>query len=81
LIGFSSKGIDKNKAKRGVWRIPEKTLFLIAMLGGSLGSILGMNKFRHKTKHRTFSIGMPSILIIQFIIIVYFMVVHCFCPL
>ncbi|WP_455718052.1 DUF1294 domain-containing protein [Anaerosporobacter sp.] len=68
LIGFASMGIDKSKAKRGEWRIPEKTLFLIAILGGSIGSILGMNKFRHKTKHRTFKIGMPSILVIQLLI-------------
>lgn len=71
LMGFASMGIDKSKAKRGAWRIPEKTLFLIAILGGSIGSILGMNKFRHKTKHKTFTIGMPVILIVQVIVIVY----------
>ena len=56
---------DKQKAKKGLWRIPEKTLFLISILGGSLGGILGMYIFRHKTKHWKFVIGMPLILILQ----------------
>lgn len=71
IIGFASMGIDKSKAKRGAWRIPEKTLFLIAILGGSIGSILGMKQFRHKTKHKTFTIGMPTILLVQAAIILY----------
>lgn len=58
-------GIDKKKAKKGAWRIPEKRLFFIALLGGSIGSILGMKTFRHKTKHWYFVWGMPAILIIQ----------------
>lgn len=71
-IGFASMGIDKSKAKRGAWRIPEKTLFLIAILGGSVGSILGMKQFRHKTKHKSFTIGMPAILLVQVLVILYF---------
>lgn len=71
-IGFASMGIDKSKAKRGAWRIPEKTLFLIAILGGSIGSILGMKQFRHKTKHKSFTIGMPAILLVQAAVILYF---------
>lgn len=71
IIGFAIMGIDKSKAKRGAWRIPEKTLFLIAILGGSIGSILGMKQFRHKTKHKTFTIGMPVILLVQAGIILY----------
>lgn len=71
IIGFASMGIDKSKAKRGAWRIPEKTLFLIAILGGSVGSIVGMKQFRHKTKHKTFTIGMPAILLVQAAIILY----------
>lgn len=71
IIGFASMGIDKSKAKRGAWRIPEKTLFMIAILGGSVGSILGMKQFRHKTKHKTFTIGMPAILLVQAAIILY----------
>lgn len=65
LAGFLSMGVDKNRARKGAWRISERFLFLIAILGGSLGSILGMQVFRHKTKHRKFVIGMPVILIIQ----------------
>lgn len=52
IIGFLSMGIDKYKARRGLWRIPEKTLFIIAIIGGSIGSILGMRSFaiRRNTK-------------------------------
>ncbi len=67
LIGLALMGIDKAKAKRRKWRIPEATLFLVAAIGGSIGSILGMYIFRHKTKHLTFTIGMPVILLIQII--------------
>lgn len=70
LIGYISMWSDKKKAIKGKYRIPEKTLFLIAILGGSIGSILGMQKFRHKTKHWYFKYGMPLILIIQIGIIV-----------
>lgn len=65
LAGMLSMGIDKQKAKKGAWRLPERTLFLIALMGGSLGSILGMQLFRHKTRHRQFVIGMPVIAVIQ----------------
>lgn len=65
LIGFALMGIDKYKAKKHLWRIPEKTLFLAAVLGGSVGTIAGMYTFRHKTKHWYFVIGMPAILILQ----------------
>ncbi|WP_207717317.1 DUF1294 domain-containing protein [Anaerosporobacter faecicola] len=71
-VGFAIMGIDKSKAKRGAWRIPEKTLFLVALLGGSIGTILGMQKFRHKTKHKSFVYGMPAILILQLILVIYF---------
>ena len=72
LIGFFAMFLDKQKAKRGKWRIPEKTLFLMAIIGGSLGTTLGMHMFRHKTKHWYFKFGMPFILIIQLILIIYF---------
>ena len=72
LIGFFSMFLDKQKAKRGKWRIPEKTLFLLAVIGGSLGTTLGMHVFRHKTKHWYFKFGMPMILIVQIILIIYF---------
>ncbi|MGN0472845.1 MAG: DUF1294 domain-containing protein [Lachnospiraceae bacterium] len=68
LAGFFSMGIDKRRAIRHAYRIPEATLFLIAALGGSLGSILGMRHFRHKTRHRKFVWGMPGILILQIIL-------------
>ncbi len=68
ITGFCSMGIDKSRAKKNQWRIQEKTLFLIALLGGSVGSILGMYSFRHKTKHRSFVYGMPAILLLQVIL-------------
>lgn len=58
-------GVDKKRAKEGRWRIPEKTLFLSAILGGSIGAILGMHLFRHKTKHWYFRYGLPAILLVQ----------------
>ena len=69
LVGFFSMLIDKRRAKKNQWRIPEKTLFLFAILGGSIGSNIGMRLFRHKTKHWYFVYGMPAILLIQIIII------------
>lgn len=65
VIAFALMGIDKYKAKGHKWRVPEKMLFLSAILGGSVGSLVGMSLFRHKTKHWSFRIGMPVILIIQ----------------
>ena len=65
LTGFFAMFLDKQKAKKGKWRIPEKTLFLFAFLGGSLGTTLGMHSFHHKTKHWYFKFGMPLILILQ----------------
>lgn len=65
LAAFSLMGWDKRQARRGGWRVPEKTLFLSALLGGSPGAILGMQLFRHKTKHWYFKFGMPAILIVQ----------------
>lgn len=71
LIGFLSMWIDKRKSIKQEWRTPEKTLFYIALLGGSIGSILGMYLFRHKTKKLKFTIGMPVILICQIILMAY----------
>ncbi|MDE5950638.1 MAG: DUF1294 domain-containing protein [Acetatifactor sp.] len=65
LAGFSSMGIDKKRAIRHQWRISEATLFLIALLGGSLGSIIGMQLFRHKTRHWYFVWGMPVIFFVE----------------
>lgn len=71
LTGFFAMFLDKQKARRGKWRIPEKTLFLLAIIGGSLGTTLGMHTFHHKTKHWYFKFGMPLILIAQVALIVY----------
>ena len=70
LIGFLLMGIDKRKAVKRAFRIPESTLFIVALIGGSLGSLLGMYTFRHKTRHWYFVYGMPAILILHIIVIV-----------
>lgn len=57
--------VDKQKARRGVWRIPEVTLMGVALIGGSLGAIAGMYLFRHKTRHLKFTLGLPLILAVQ----------------
>ena len=65
IVGFAIMGIDKRKAIKRTFRIPEATLFIVALIGGSIGSIAGMQVFRHKTRHWYFVLGMPAILIIQ----------------
>lgn len=65
VIAFILMGIDKRKAIKHKWRVSEKTLWITAIIGGSVGSIIGMRMFSHKTKHRQFTVGMPFILIIQ----------------
>lgn len=64
-VGFGVMLYDKYLAKNNLWRIPEKTLFGIAAFGGSIGCIAGMYIARHKTKHKAFTIGMPTILLVQ----------------
>lgn len=63
-------GVDKEKAKKGLWRISEAKLLLIAIIGGSAGAIVGMRIFRHKTKHPKFYIGLPVILLLQVLAVV-----------
>lgn len=70
LIGFAMMGIDKYKAKKRAFRIPEATLFTVAAVGGSIGSIIGMYAFRHKTRHWYFVYGMPLILVLQIALLV-----------
>ena len=70
LVGFLMMGIDKRKAIKGAFRIPEATLFIVALIGGSIGSIAGMYTFRHKTRHFSFVYGMPAILILQVILVI-----------
>lgn len=74
LIGFLAMFIDKQKAKRGAWRIPEKSLFMLTLLGGGIGTIAGMYTFRHKTKKLYFTIGFPVILITEIALIIYWIV-------
>lgn len=71
LLAFVLYGIDKLKAKKGAWRIPEATLLLVAFLGGSVGAFLGMEIFRHKTKHAKFKILVPLFLILQIALAIY----------
>lgn len=71
IVGFLAMGIDKKRAKMMEWRIPEKTLFLITLFGGGIGTISGMYTFRHKTKKKYFTIGLPAILIIETICVFY----------
>lgn len=71
LIGFLAMGIDKYKAKRNYWRIPEGTLMMLAVLGGGIGTISGIYVFRHKTKKMKFTVGMPTILISEIALIIY----------
>ena len=63
--------VDKQKAKKKLWRIPESTLLLSAAIGGSIGSLAGMYTFRHKTKHLKFTLGVPAILILQIAAVLY----------
>lgn len=72
-VGFLLMLVDKRKAKKNRWRIPEKTLMGAAVLGGSIGCLLGMYTFRHKTKHPKFTIGIPVILAVQAVLVVIIM--------
>ncbi|MBQ2828388.1 MAG: DUF1294 domain-containing protein [Clostridia bacterium] len=69
IVTFFVFGIDKKKAKKSKWRISEKALFVLSAIGGSLGALSGMYTFRHKTKKKTFKIGIPAILIVQIVLI------------
>ena len=69
LITFAVFGLDKAKAKMNSWRIRERTLFILAIIGGGIGAFLGMKVFHHKTLHKQFAIGIPLIMIIQLALI------------
>lgn len=69
LFTFIVYGIDKRKAKKGRWRIPESTLLLLAVIGGSIGAYLGMKVWHHKTRHKKFKYGIPAIIILQIVLI------------
>lgn len=70
-LGFVLMLVDKQKARKHRWRIPESTLMAVAALGGGIGSLAGMYLFRHKTKHPKFTVGIPAILVIQLAILIY----------
>ena len=72
LFGFFIMWLDKRKAKKGAWRMPEKTLFIITAIGGGIGTTAGMYAFRHKTQKVQFVVGFPLITILEIIAIVYF---------
>lgn len=74
IIGFIMMGADKKRAVKNEWRIPERRLLLCALFGGSIGSLVGMFHFRHKTKHPKFFIGIPVMLIFQIEMIVLYLV-------
>ena len=71
IVTFVVYGIDKWKAKQGGWRISEASLLLLAVIGGSIGALLGMQVWHHKTMHKKFKYGLPMILLVQ-IAIIYF---------
>ncbi|WP_227831005.1 MULTISPECIES: DUF1294 domain-containing protein [unclassified Clostridioides] len=73
IIGLSSMYIDKKKAIKNKWRIKEATLLAIAIIGGSIGSIIGMYSFRHKTKHIKFTLGIPFIILLQLLLFYFYM--------
>lgn len=66
--GFLLMRSDKIRARKKRWRIPEATLMTVAALGGSAGSLLGMYTFRHKTRHRKFTLGIPTLLVLQLVL-------------
>ena len=71
VLAFLMYGLDKLRAKKDKWRIPEKTLLMVAGIGGSIGAFLGMQTFRHKTKHLKFTIGVPVIFVLQIVAVWY----------
>ena len=73
VVTFLIFGIDKWKARQGSWRISEATLLILAIIGGCIGALLGMKVWRHKTQHKKFRYGIPAIIIIQLVIIGFFL--------
>ncbi len=73
VVTFFVYGIDKLKAKKSLWRIPESTLLILAAVGGSVGAYLGMKVWHHKTLHKKFSLGVPAILLLHLALLAYIM--------
>lgn len=76
-VAFIMYGIDKYRARNGKWRIPEATLLMLAVVGGSVGAWLGMKVWHHKTRHRKFRYGVPAILLLQIVMATLLYVNHC----
>lgn len=74
IVGFIAMFIDKRRAKKGDWRIKEGALFMITLLGGGIGTICGMYTFRHKTKKLKFTIGLPTIFLMEVVLIIYLII-------
>jgi uncharacterized membrane protein YsdA (DUF1294 family) len=72
MLGFFMMAIDKQKAKKGKWRIAESTIWLVSLLGGAVGTMLGMQLFRHKTKHRLFRYGLPLLALLDVVVFLNF---------
>ncbi|MEC5421976.1 DUF1294 domain-containing protein [Virgibacillus sp. C22-A2] len=71
IITYTLMGVDKQKARKHKYRIPERTFWLLAIAGGALGALIGMKVYRHKTKHRSFTVGMPAILFVHLILLIF----------
>lgn len=76
-VAFIMYGIDKYRARNAKWRIPEATLLMLAVVGGSVGAWLGMKAWHHKTRHRKFLYGVPAILLLQIVVATLLYVNHC----
>ena len=76
-VAFIVYGIDKCRARNGKWRIPEATLLMLAVVGGSVGAWLGMKAWHHKTRHMKFRYGVPVILLLQIVVATLLYVNHC----
>lgn len=72
-LGFLLMLADKRRARKNRWRVPERTLMTVAALGGSVGSLLGMYTFRHKTRHKKFTLGIPALLVAQIALGIFFL--------
>jgi len=72
IIVYAVYGIDKYRAKKDIWRIPEKTLMLMALCMGGVGAYVGMQSFRHKTKHKLFKFGVPVCIVLN-LLLIYFL--------
>lgn len=72
-LGFLLMLADKRRARKNRWRVPERTLMTVAALGGSMGSLLGMYTFRHKTRHKKFTLGIPALLVAQVALGIFFL--------